>query len=105
MCLSRLYRVRQPPRRGWVEVEDAEGAATTVALLALDGPLPEPGDWLVVHSGYAIDRADPGEAEQVVAEIRAGLGREQAEMEGAPAVAPAKDSSSPSLARGRRRTA
>ncbi len=31
---------------------------TSSRLLALDGPPPSTGEWLVVHSGYAIDRVD-----------------------------------------------
>jgi hydrogenase maturation factor len=41
-----------------------------VSLLALDGPTPAPGQWLSVHSGYAIDRVDAGEAEAVRDELR-----------------------------------
>jgi hydrogenase expression/formation protein HypC len=53
-------------------VEDVDGNRHRVSLLALEPPVPEPGDWLVVHSGYAIDRVDEGEAESVVAELRSG---------------------------------
>ena len=33
------------------------------------GAPPVLGDWLVVHSGYAIDRVDADEAEAVAAEL------------------------------------
>jgi len=56
-----------------VEVEDVGGSVHTVSLLALDGPVPAPGSWLVVHSGYAIDRVDAEEAEAVAAELRTAL--------------------------------
>ena len=52
-----------------IEVEDLDGTLHTVSLLAFDGPPPENGEWLVVHSGYVIDRADADEAEAVAAEI------------------------------------
>ena len=72
MCTSRLHRVVAPAEPGTVVVEDVDGNRHRVSLLALEPPVPEPGDWLVVHSGYAIDRADGSEAESVVAELRSG---------------------------------
>ena len=67
MCLSRLHQVRSVCGPGKVLVEDMDGRPHEVSLLALEPPDPEPGpgDWLVVHSGYAIDRADAREAETV----------------------------------------
>ena len=73
MCVSRLHRVLRSVDRDAVEVEDVDGAVHRVSLLALDGSPPEPGEWLVVHSGYALDRVDTGEAEQVLAELRLGI--------------------------------
>lgn len=72
MCTSRLHRVVAPAGPGTVVVEDVDGNRHRVSLLALEPPVPEPGDWLVVHSGYAIDRVDGSEAESVVAELRSG---------------------------------
>ena len=57
MCMSRLHRVVGECET-WVDVEDVDGAVHRVSLLALDGPAPAAGEWLVVHSGYAIDRVD-----------------------------------------------
>jgi hydrogenase expression/formation protein HypC len=71
MCTSRLHRVVAVQDEDTVTVEDVDGSPHLVSLLALDGPPPGPGEWLVVHSGYAIDRADTEEAESVVAELRA----------------------------------
>lgn len=69
MCMSRLHRV-VGQGEGVVDVEDLEGTVHRVSLLALDGPAPAVGDWLVVHSGYAIDRAEAAEAEAVAADLR-----------------------------------
>jgi len=74
VCMSRLHRVVREVEGATVEVEDMEGTVHRVALLALDGAPPTPGEWLVVHSGYAIDRVDASEAEAVAAELRFGLG-------------------------------
>ncbi len=66
MCVSRFHLVLAVPRPGSAEVRDSNGVVRTVSLLALDGPAPQPGEWLVVHSGYAFDRvarpAGPAEA-------------------------------------------
>jgi hydrogenase maturation factor len=71
MCTSRLHRVVDGAGPGAVTVADVEGRLQRVSLLALDGPEPAAGEWLVVHSGYAVGRAEPGEAESVVADLRA----------------------------------
>jgi len=70
MCVSRLHQVVGTPIQGAVDVADIDGVVHRVSLLALDGPEPARGDWLVVHSGYAIDRVDRAEAEAVAAELR-----------------------------------
>jgi hydrogenase maturation factor len=70
MCVSRLYRVLGNVGTSAVDVEDVEGTPSRVSLLALDGLPPAPGDWVVVHSGYVIDRADGLEAHVVAQEIR-----------------------------------
>ena len=74
MCMSRLHLVVRAADPGVVVVEDLDGTVHRVSLLALDGPIPVPGDWLVVHSGYAIDRVDAAEAMAVAAEMRSSVG-------------------------------
>jgi hydrogenase maturation factor len=69
MCVSRLHRV-VAEGGSTVDVEDLDGGVHRVSLLALDGPPPVPGDWLVVHSGYAVDRVESAEAEAVATELR-----------------------------------
>ena len=71
MCTSRLHLVVAPATEGVVMVEDIGGGRHLVSLLALDPPEPGPGEWLVVHSGYAIARAGAAEAEAVASELRA----------------------------------
>ncbi len=78
MCTSRLHRVVSADGAAAVVVEDVDGRRHRVSLLALDGPGPEPGEWLVVHSGYAIDRVDAGEAEAVAAELLAASRQDDA---------------------------
>lgn len=77
MCQSRLHQVRSVCGPGKVLVEDMDGRRHEVSLLALEPPDPEPrpGEWLVVHSGYAIDRVDAREAETALAEFAQGAAR------------------------------
>lgn len=35
-------------------------------LLAESGPPPQPGEWVVVHLGFAIERLDEAEAREVI---------------------------------------
>lgn len=70
MCVSRLQRVLGSSGPGWIDTEDAEGRSQRVSLLALDGVPPGPGEWVVVHSGYAIDRADAEDAAAVASDLR-----------------------------------
>jgi len=79
MCVSRLHRVVAAPVSGWIEVDDVDGGRHRVSLLAYDGPPPAPGDWVVVHSGYALGPAEAAEAEAVMAEL--GSSTEQAPPE------------------------
>jgi hydrogenase expression/formation protein HypC len=65
-----LHRVVAAAGSGLLDVEDVDGGVHRVSTVALDGPLPRPGEWLVVHSGYAIDRVDTAEAEAVRDELR-----------------------------------
>jgi len=66
--MSRLHRVVGCDGTS-ADVEDMDGTLHRVSLLALDGPPPEVGEWLVAHSGYAIDRVPTAEAEAVEAEL------------------------------------
>ena len=72
MCMSRLHRAVTEPADGWMMVENVEGRLHRVSLLAFEGPQPHVGDWLVVHSGYALRRVDSEKAAAIVTELRAG---------------------------------
>lgn len=69
MCVSRFHRVVACAGDGSARVADRGGAIRTVSLLALDGPPPQPGDWLVVHSGYALDTVNRDACEAIGLEI------------------------------------
>lgn len=72
MCVSCLERVLGNDDAKTVLVENIDGLVSRASLLALDGRAPRPGDWVVVHSGYVIDRIDTLDAQRTVAEIRRG---------------------------------
>jgi len=72
MCMSCLEKVRRVDGTQTVQVENIDGVVSRASLLALDGPPPKPGEWVVVHSGYVIDRVDAVDAEETVAQIRRG---------------------------------
>jgi hydrogenase expression/formation protein HypC len=72
MCVSCLGRVLGSDGPKNLLIESIDGLVTRVSLLVLDGPPPQPDDWVVVHSGYAIDRLDAADALRAVAEIRRG---------------------------------
>lgn len=68
MCTSRLHKVLSADGPDAATVEDLDGSTHRISLLALDPPREvRPGEWLVVHSGYAIARAEPAEAEAAAA--------------------------------------
>lgn len=72
--MSRLHLVLAAPCAGRVTVEDLDGRRHDVSLLAYEGPPPHPGDWLVVHSGFALAPAEAGDAEAARSELRAVTG-------------------------------
>lgn len=68
MCTSRLHEVMRNTEAGTVVVRDLDGVEHAVSLLAFDGDEPTAGDWLVVHSGFALSRAEPDEVAATLAE-------------------------------------
>ncbi len=71
MCVSRLHRVVALVDNDNVMVVDLDGREYPVSLLVLDDAAPSVGDWLVVHSGYAIERVESEDARRVSDEISA----------------------------------
>lgn len=48
---------------------DVEGASRKVNIGLLDPAMVEPGDWVLIHMGFAVERVD----EEKAAETRLGL--------------------------------
>jgi hydrogenase expression/formation protein HypC len=64
MCLGEI--VRLDAVSGGTATGRVGDRQVTVSLLTLDGAA-GPGDWVVVHSGFALERLEPGEAAEAVA--------------------------------------
>ena len=60
MCLGEVARVRTAGADGTLTVE-ASGRVLTASALTLDDPV-APGDWVLVHAGFALARLAPAEA-------------------------------------------
>lgn len=69
MCLGEVAAVKAASEEGALTVE-AAGRVLSVSALTLDGPA-SPGDWVLVHSGFALARLDPSDARDALA-IRTG---------------------------------
>lgn len=41
---------------------DVQGVVRDIGLGLLDGPAPQPGDWVVIHMGFAMQRMTEAEA-------------------------------------------
>jgi hydrogenase expression/formation protein HypC len=69
VCLGEVGSVREARDDGTLTVE-ARGRVLTVSSLTLNEPA-KPGDWILVHSGFALARLDPSDARDALA-IRTG---------------------------------
>lgn len=71
MCLGEVVQVLATLPDRTVETTGAPGArGARVSLLALTGTV-APGDWLLVHSGFALERLTAAEARAALA-LRSG---------------------------------
>lgn len=71
MCLDTVGRV--VGLDGDIAQVAFEGAQRTISLVLLDadGIAVQPGDWLLTHTGLAVQRLDPAVAEAMLAEVTA----------------------------------
>jgi hydrogenase maturation factor len=75
MCVSRLHQVLAAgPPGGHSVMSDLDGREHHVSLLAYEGPPLEAGDWVTVHSGYALALVAREEAEAVRAMVHPDIG-------------------------------
>lgn len=82
MCLSDLGRVvdvDEARHSVSVDVGDRVIQVSTVTL-GLDGPSPAIGDWLVVHTGFAVERLTEAAADDIQ-QARRGLAPSTLELD------------------------
>lgn len=65
MCLAVPMQIVS--RHGDRAIAETQGVRREIGLSLLPEPWPEPGDYVVVHVGYAIERLDPDEAAETLA--------------------------------------
>jgi hydrogenase expression/formation protein HypC len=65
VCLGEIAQVKHLTGDGRALV-DAEGRTRAVSLLTLDSPVAA-GDWLLIHSGFALSRLSPEQAHESLA--------------------------------------
>ncbi len=66
MCLGIPVKVMEVD--GESAVADVGGARREISLLLLDDV--KPGDWVILHAGFAIQKMDEEEAEKTLALLR-----------------------------------
>ncbi len=70
MCLGMPARVVEPVdasgQRILVDVQGAQQHVSAAMLMAESTDLPQPGDWVLVHLGFALSRLDESEAHSVL---------------------------------------
>jgi len=71
--MSRFYQVVAVEGDDRMVARNTSGQECSLSLLAWSDELPQRGDWIVAHSGYALNRVDRAEAEVAVAEWREAM--------------------------------
>jgi hydrogenase assembly chaperone HypC/HupF len=68
MCLSDVARVihHDPETYGALVDIDGRSAQVSTITLGLDAPALSPGDWLVIHTGLAVERLSEAEADEIL---------------------------------------
>jgi hydrogenase assembly chaperone HypC/HupF len=70
MCVTVPYCVVEVTDGG-AAVVSRDGVRSTVSLLATD-VVPEPGEWVLVHSGFVLARLPEADVQQLVRDLRSG---------------------------------
>jgi len=73
MCLGMPARVVAPvevsSQRVLVDVQGKQQQVSAAMLIGESSGLPEPGDWVLVHLGFALSRMDESEARSVLSSL------------------------------------
>ncbi len=71
MCVTQVGRIVETVDDGRAVVADAAGATSRISLapLTLAGEAVAVGDWVLVHTGFAVERLGDAEAAQLIASL------------------------------------
>lgn len=65
MCLGIPAQIVEPPADGLARA-DVGGVRREISVALLDGAV-QPGDWVLIHVGFALNRIDEEEARATIA--------------------------------------
>ena len=80
MCLGIPGRIVEiPDRHAGLATVDISGVRRSVSVALVDEPLApiEPGDWVLVHVGFALARIDEAQAKETLDLLRRGAELQQ----------------------------
>ncbi|MDR2670023.1 MAG: HypC/HybG/HupF family hydrogenase formation chaperone [Desulfovibrio sp.] len=70
MCLAVPAKVEEIFEDGTARCRVGEGDAFIVVSLALLEEPPQPGEYLIIHAGFALRKLDTADAEETIAMLR-----------------------------------
>lgn len=70
MCLAVPVKVAEVSPEGMARCQVGEGETYVTASVALLPEQPEPGDYLIVHAGFALRKLEPADAEETLRLLR-----------------------------------
>lgn len=70
MCLAVPMKVSEVSADGMARCQVGEGQTFVTASVALLPEPPEPGEYVIVHAGFALRKLDPADAEETIKLLR-----------------------------------
>ena len=70
MCLAVPMKVSEVSPDGIARCQVGEGETYVTASVALLPEPPEPGEYIIVHAGFALRKLDPADAEETLRLLR-----------------------------------
>ena len=70
MCLAVPMKVSEVSPDGIARCQVGEGQTYVTASVALLSEPPEPGDYVIVHAGFALRKLEPADAEETLRLLR-----------------------------------
>ena len=70
MCLAVPMKVSEVSADGMARCQVGEGQTYVTASVALLAEPPEPGEYVIVHAGFALRKLEPADAEETLKLLR-----------------------------------